>query len=149
MSDAWNRNDLTTAFLAALNASTGWLVGDANVPSGIDEQGDEALYPYLTVFEIPGGHFWGSLADPAECVDYVYQIDSVGRTAVQSRVAAQRVRGLLLDRVTPFAVVLPGDCELREITPDMLSSGGQTREGVPPRELYTSSDRYVLRVVVA
>lgn len=80
----------TDAVIAALEA-VGLTVGDATA-AGLTP-------PYAVVYKIEGGEFAGSLQDPFEDADLVYQVTSVGRTREQAEWVADKAM-VLLDGVT-------------------------------------------------
>lgn len=76
----------TDAVIAALEAAN-LTVGDA------DAEG--LTPPYVVVYPIAGGEMFGSLDDPYEDADLLYQVTCVGRTREQAEAITNRAMALL------------------------------------------------------
>lgn len=76
----------TNAVIEALEAE-GLTVGDA------DAEGLTA--PYVVVYPIPGGRFSGTLAEPKEDAELVYQVSAVGISREQSQWHADKAAELI------------------------------------------------------
>lgn len=110
----------TDAVIAALEAAD-LSVGDAEAP--------DAQPPYVVVYAIPGGRAFGSLAEPHEDAELVYQITCVGKTREQAEWLADKAMvlldGLTVDgRSIAFVTLdsLPGVQRQTEPTPAVFLS---------------------------
>lgn len=107
----------TDGVIAALEAA-GLTVGDGEAPSGSP--------PYVNVHAIPGGRAFGSLEEPHEDAELVYQVTCVGTTREQAEWLADKSM-VLLDGVTvdgrSIAFVeldsLPGSRRDTSVTPEV------------------------------
>lgn len=141
-----DRQLLTTALLTMLVSGTGKPVGDHKAPLSTDP-------PYCVLYSIPGGGFWGAgLVAPDADADFVYQVDSVGLKRNQAEWLADRVRRSMLARSASgaFQVTLtpPTGLKVADRLPDS-GPGGVQVSGIPPHEVFSVAERFVLRVVPA
>jgi hypothetical protein len=141
-----DRQRVTTNLLAMLASGTGKQVGDSRSPLN-------PVVPYLVVFPIAGGSYWGApLVHPDENAEFVYQIDSVGAKRDQVEWLADRARRTMLAR-TPNGVFQvsftdPAGWHVADRMP-YGGAGSVQVEGRPPNEVYSIAERFVLSVVPA
>ena len=110
----------TEGVIAALEAAN-LNVGDGEAPNG--------SLPHWVVYPIPGGRAFGSLAEPHEDAELVYQVNCVGTTREQAEWAADKAMVLLDgvtvdDRTIAFVDVdsLPGTRRDTSVTPAVWMS---------------------------
>lgn len=82
-----SQREHTGAVIAKLE-SLGLTVGDGEKPEG-------ATVPYCVVYPIPGGGLSGTIDDPNEDGELVYQVTCVGETREQAEWAVDKTLGLL------------------------------------------------------
>lgn len=146
---------------------TGWLLGLVRArlvlesPTGLTcgdgraEVNDTGVlvYPYHVVYSIPGGWFAGPAMGQAQGdAEFVYQVDSVGRTRQQAETAADRVRNWIVGRTAAGAfVVQAADPEGLRISDRIVDGtpGAPLQEGQPPKEVFTVSDTIGIHVTMA
>ncbi len=141
-----DRQLVTSALLTMLAAGTGKPVGDHKAPLA-------TAPPYSVLYSIPGGGFWGAaLVGPDADADFVYQVDSVGLKRNQAEWLADRVRRSVLARSSSGAfqvtITPPAGLKVADRLPDG-GPGGVQVAGVPPHEVFSVAERFVLRVVPA
>lgn len=109
----------TDGVIAALEAA-GLTVGDGEA---------EGAPPYVVVHSIPGGSAFGSLEEPHEDAELVYQVTCVGTTREQAEWLADRSMVLLdgvtvADRSIAFVELdtLPGSRRDTSVTPEVWLS---------------------------
>ena len=154
-----DRQLVTDALKATLVAGTGKQVGDHKAPL-------DAVSPYCVLHVVAGGRFWGApLIAPDAQADFVFQVDAVSgpvrdangqivtkATRKQAEWMADRVRRSVLARTSTgaFQVALtpPTGWIVADRAPDG-GAGGVQVEGVPPNEVFSVAERFVLRVVPA
>jgi len=167
-----DRRPVASALVAMLAASTAKPCGDNRVPPDLPQpMPPNKPGPYTVVHDIDTGDMWGAfLVAPDACADLVYQVDSVGYSPEQCRWMADASRRTLLARSASgaFQVAFPEpaydettayEATTRYVTEHFYgikvadrafdSGGGMETEGKRPNEVFTISERYVLRVVPA
>lgn len=148
-----DRQLITTALVSMLATGTGKPVGDHKAPT-TRVAGD----PYAVVYVIGGGGYWGpGLVAPEQSGDFVYQVDSVswrsadnlsGGTRKQAEWMGDRVRRTMLARTNgAFQVAFPAvtGWTIADREPSG-GAGGVDVAGVPPHEVFTVAERFLLRV---
>lgn len=110
------------------------------------------LYPYHVVYSISGGLVSGPGLGAAQAdAQFVYQVDSVGRTRSQAEKAADRVRNWIVGRTSAgvFVVQAP-DPDGLQISDRIVDGtpGAPLQEGQPPNEVFTVSDTIGIHVTV-
>lgn len=110
------------------------------------------VYPYHVVYSISGGLLTGPSLGMAQAdAQFLYQVDSVGRTRSQAEQAADRVRNWIVGRSTQggFVVQAP-DPEGLQISDRIVDGtpGAPLQEGQPPNEVFTVSDSIGIHVTV-
>lgn len=140
-----DRQLLTSAFIAMLATGTGKQIGDHRAPPA------PRVIPYGIVTSIPGGGFSGpGLFAPDADADFVYQVDSIGERRDQAEWLGDRVRRTILARTAgAFQVAFPAVAGLLVADREVDAIGGVDVAGDFPNEVFTVSDRYVLRVTPA
>lgn len=130
---------------------TGQKCGDHRAEPTLDGNG-APIFPMSVLHAIPGGSVSGPPLGEAQAdAVFMFQIDSVGRTAGQALSFASRQRHWAVGR-TPdgkFAVVTAGPDGIR-VHDRILegSPGAPLLEGSPPNEVYTVSDLISVSVSV-
>lgn len=119
----------TKGVVAALEEA-GLEVGDGVAPDG-------ELTKYAVVYHIPGGRISGTLDEPAEDAELIYQVTCVGTTTTQAEwVADQAIQALL------SGVTVPD----RRIARVILQGGPGTRrddDAKPP--MFYTTPRFTLK----
>lgn len=122
-----NHRGHTDEVIAALEA-VGLVVGDHEAPEGAGRQGDGSFDPYVVVYRIPGGNRSGSLEDPAEDGEFIYQVTCVGGSRRQAEWALDKTEvlfeGLEVDgrAVTVVPHENPGTPREDDVTPAIFTA---------------------------
>ena len=116
----------TDAVIAALETA-GLTVGDAKVPN--------APLPHAIVYPIPGGDRSGSLANPYEDAEFVFQVTCVGTSREQAQWLADKAEAIL-DGVTVTG---------RTIHPSPDSNPGVFRDDDVTPPVFYCTPRYRLK----
>lgn len=135
----------TDALIAALEA-TSIAIGDANdrtvdgdlIGGWQGPPGESEFRPYAIVYPLPGGTFDGTLADPDDDADLLYQITCVGGTRQQCEWVADQIHDVLTD---PGTVTVPGRSVVR-VVPDM--AGGVRRDDTVRPPVFIATPRFRL-----
>jgi hypothetical protein len=138
----------------ATEALAEWLESLTGRPTGKGQGPADRPFPYLAVYEIPGGSFSGPvLADPAADVEAIWQINAVALRWAQAVELADAVREYLLDREPTSGqfvhqgLTVPG-WSLMDRAP--YGGPGDTQSsGAPPKRVFTASERYALHLTPA
>jgi hypothetical protein len=135
-------------------ALASWLGGLTERPIGAGQAPPDRPFPYLVVYEIPGGSFSGpALSEPAADVEAVWQINAVALRWAQAVELSDAVREYLLDRdpasghFSHQSLAVPGWTVM-----DREPYGGPgdvQYSGAPPKRVFTASERYVLHLTPA
>lgn len=134
MNGGVNVTRMVNGYLTMLRDATSKPIGDHKIPPG-------ASPPYGILYVIPGGEFYGTLAEPHDDVQCVVQITSVGASREMAMAMADLVRRETLKRnADGFANPIEG---VDDRWPD-TGPGGVDPDIRPTSELYSQSDRYVL-----
>lgn len=132
----------TDAVLAALEATT-VLVGDADPkPPGYGWQGtpgQSVFVPYMVLYPIPGGTFDGSIGDPNDDAQLLYQVTCVGSTRTQCEWVLDKALGALVGQ----SPVIAGRSLMRSIESDMAGGGVRRDDTVQPA-VFISTPRFRL-----
>lgn len=132
----------SAAMLAALEAAD-LLVGDGEEPAGsgwADGPGLSQFRPYAVLWGLPGGSTGGTLANPDEDAQTLYQVTCVGSTREQAELLGDRARVAL---TTPGAVVITDEDDTRTIQAVRLDQlGGCRRDDDIQPVLWFTGDRY-------
>jgi hypothetical protein len=137
------RRLVTAAFIQMLETATSVPVGLVEAPVVQPKK------PWAVVHPIEGGGFSGSpFYEPDSDAAFVYQVDSVGRSAEQAQWMDDLVRSTVLARSSgAFQVSFPAidAATVIDRRPD-TSAGGVIPEGEKPNRLFTISSRYSIYV---
>lgn len=117
----------TDAVIAKLEAA-GLNVGDA------DAEGLTA--PYAVLYDIPGGRSFGTLENPNDDAELVFQVTCVGETREQSAWVADKAITALLSGLTVSGR------SIARVTIDSFPGTFPERDASPP--LFTSTPRFRL-----
>lgn len=122
-----SQREHTDGVIAALEAAN-LTVGDGEAPSGSP--------PYAVVYPIPGGRAFGSLSEPHEDAELVYQVTCVGLTREQAEWVADKSMALLdgvtvEDRVIAFV--------------ELDSMGGARRDTTVTPAVWQATPRFRLK----
>ena len=140
------RLPVDTAFVALLRANLDKAVyyGDSgNAESGVPPE--DAPLPYVVVYDIPGGSFYGPpLAAPEDDAEYLFQTTCVGGTAAQATWMDDQVRGVVIARNATGSFVYPLVVTGASIIDRQSQTGtsGATRTG----KLWNTTPRFSIYV---
>lgn len=142
------RRELTTALAATLATGTGKPVGVGKAPEAWD-----LAVGYYVLYSIDGGEFYGPpLTAPESDGEIVYQVTSVGSRQDHVEWLSDRARATLLGRDSggAFQVVIAPPAGW--VVADRRSEGGfsgASYDGLPPNQVWSGIERYVICVTPA
>lgn len=128
---------ITDAIISSLEGA-GLLVGDAEAPAGhgwAGVPGGSEFRGYVVVYELSGGVTDGTIGEPDNDAEQVFQLTAVGATRDQCKWVADRARQVMLTAVLTIA-----DRTVMRVAVDML--GGTIRDDDVQPPVFFSPDRY-------
>lgn len=145
----YRRNRVTAALRESLAAAITVggdpvAVGKGDVPNPVPPAKTPKV-PYLVVYELAGGGYWGALRRPERSVVYLYRVRAVGETEEQASWLAGRVRSHILGRDTRGRLATEIAAEglvVKDRWPEGSPGGVEKTSG-----LFQSEDDFALAVV--
>lgn len=148
------RNLVTNWLLGLVRSQLVGPIAGQTCGDGRAEQNSQGVlkYPYHVIYSISGGFLTGPGFGAAQAdAEFVYQVDSVGRTRSQAEEAADRVRNWIVGRTAAGVfVVQAADPDGLQISDRIVDGtpGAPLQEGQPPNEVFTVSDSIGIHVTV-
>jgi len=133
---------VTNALIALLKSQAGWSVHDH--PYIVEKP----TYPYLAVFQLPGGRFSGPpLTAPDADAELLFQLDAIGRRRDQAQLQGDKACALLIGREADGSYTHDfGAVEGWKVTgrmpADTTPGGVETIQATPT--LYRDTRRYTI-----
>ena len=129
MTDIVQTRDVTDAIVALLEGES-LSVGDGKKPPDAGWQGDpgtSSFVPYVNVHPLSGGVTDGTITDPDDDADSLYQLTCVGGTREQAEWISDKARTAMLQ---PQALSVPGRT-INRVGVDMLGGVRQDNSVEP------------------
>lgn len=123
--------------LASATGRPVYLIEVPENPENVDGEG------YIVMYPVAGAGTSGSMSDPEEDVDYVYQIRSLGRSPRQTRWLQDQVRAGFVGRgAGGFSFAITPASGKNVQSRSTLTMGGIIKDG---EELFRSEDTFTVR----